>query len=141
MIKILFDESKEVHYVYLSDVFDDVVNQGLDLKDLGVDKAISAPLMELIKQRIKPPEVEIEGALTITSYASDGVKRVAAAIAVFQKCSDDLKVQYKGGGQYLVRVKGPDYRTVEKELQSAITILEKYTKKQKLSCAFERIKA
>ena len=137
----LFDESQDAHYVYLADAFDDVVNQGLDLTEQGINKKIATPLMELIRTRIKPPEVEIEGVLGVSSYAPDGIDLVRKSLIALRDAAENLTVAYKGGGKYIVRVKGPDYRTAEKTLQGAMDTFNKFAKKNKLGSSFERAKA
>jgi len=66
--KKLFEE-----YESLFDAFEEVSNDTLDLSEY-VDKKLAEELTELIKQRIKPPIVDIKGALTLKSYLPDGVE-------------------------------------------------------------------
>ncbi len=88
--------------------FNDVVNEGLSLKDYGI--TYSDQLEEIIKQRIKPPEVTIEGEFAIETYDSNGVDLIKD---VFKDVDSKITVFYKGGGKYGVSIKAGNYKDAD----------------------------
>ena len=67
-------------YEYLYPCFKDVVEKGLNLAGLGIRKDIADALATSIKEKIKPPSVEIKGELRLTSYESNGIEIVKEAL-------------------------------------------------------------
>ena len=97
---------------------------------LKIDNKLKKELEEIIKQRIKPVEVEVKGNLKLKSYASDGVNIIKESLKNAQdKGKDGLSIKYKGAGQYTMTVKSMDYKNAEKILdnsaKSAIGFIEK----------------
>ncbi len=116
-------------YNGLYHAFEEVVKDEKVLKDAGLPEKIVKPLIEVIKQRIKEPEVEIGGELSLKTYAPKGIEIIKEAI---KKADIDEKVtiSYEGGGKYKVMVKAPDYKKAEKLLdeatKNAIEFMEKH---------------
>ncbi len=110
-------------YEYLAQCFDDVVSESVNLEKLGIDANTAKILTEVVKEKIKPVEVQIKGKLDLVSYAPDGVEIVKHAL---KKAGDvnkeDIILKYVGAGKYSLLVKAPDYKEAEK-------LLEKSTKK------------
>ena len=88
-----------------------------------MNKEVIDHFLDLINQRIKLPEVEINGELNLTTLESDGV-------TILQKIFTDLKkvkgfgIKYKGGGVYTVYIKSKDYIVAEKILADGLKIIE-----------------
>lgn len=123
----------------MADLFDDVVNKGLDITKT-LKKELAVPLVELIKSRIKPPEVQIEGTLKIESYAPNGVDLIKDMLRETLLGQPNLATTYVGGGAYSMRVKAPDYRAAEKVLKAASDAVLAASKKNKMAAEFERQK-
>ena len=105
--------------------FNDVVNDDLKVSKYKIQ--LADELEEVIKQRIKPPEVEVEGTFTVSIYSEDGVEVIKEA---FSKVDPNIiKSSYQGGGRYKVSVKAPTYKEaediLEPEKKSVIEFLEK----------------
>lgn len=98
-------------YPYVYSCFEDVVNANLDLSTLGIDKVLADKLTEAVKQRIKPPQVIIDGVFTLTSYAPDGVERIKEALKPAQQKGVTLK--YLGGGKYKASFVAEDFKKAE----------------------------
>ncbi|MBR9690245.1 translation initiation factor IF-2 subunit alpha [Candidatus Woesearchaeota archaeon] len=122
--KTLFDNvfkaiENEYDSVYLA--FIDVVEGVLSINELGLDKKTSQKLEEVIRQRIKPKEVEIKGDLTLESFAPDGVEIVKKALINAEKSSDKVTISYEGGGKYRITVNAKEYKEAEEILKNTYT--------------------
>jgi len=90
------------------------------LSNLGIDKKWLKILGEVIKQRIKPAEVEITGKLKITTYAPDGIDIIKDSLRKAQDSSKGrISISYLGSGLYRFMTKAPDYKEAEKILKNA----------------------
>ncbi|PSG97050.1 translation initiation factor IF-2 subunit alpha [Thermoplasmatales archaeon SW_10_69_26] len=77
---------------------------------------------ELAEENISIPFVQITGYVDVTSPASDGVRKVQAALEAAGETEYedvDIEVQYVGAPRYRVRVTAPDYKIAEDELEEA----------------------
>lgn len=98
--------------------FEDVSYEDLDLhKKYGIDKKVAEALTELIKQRIKLPEISIALKADISTPAPDGVERIKKILQ--DVSSDELDVTYLGSGKYHFVTRGYDYKAAEKVLAEA----------------------
>jgi translation initiation factor 2 subunit 1 len=120
------------------DAFEEVSIDKLDLSKV-LDKKLAEELTELIKQRIKPREIEIGGELTITSHAPNGVEIVKEALKKAEAVKGKPVVKYKGAGVYTISVKSDDYKVAEKVLKRAIDEFLKFAKSKKAVAEFTRI--
>lgn len=84
---------------------------------LGLPANISDALNEAIMQRIKPPVVELNGKLSLTSYEPDGVSIVRDALR--QVLEQGALVSYLGAGTYLVKIRAEDYKSAEQLIARA----------------------
>lgn len=90
------------------------------LENLGIDKKYVKVLDEIIKQRIKPSEVEIIGKLKITIFAPDGIDVIKDSLKKAQEAGKDrIIINYLGSGLYRFMVKAPDYKEAEKLMKNA----------------------
>lgn len=90
------------------------------LESLGIDKKYIKILDEIIKQRIKPSEVEIIGKLKITIFAPDGIDVIKDSLKKAQEAGKDrISINYLGSGLYRLMVKAPDYKEAEKLMKNA----------------------
>lgn len=90
------------------------------LNELGIPKEISKSLIEIIKQKIRPPEVEVTAALELRSYASNGIDIIKSTLTgVVNKFEDKgykMKLRYISAPRYELVINASDYKTAEKEL-------------------------
>jgi len=125
-------------YPSLFEAFEEVVSDKLDLSKV-IDPKLAKPLTEVIKQRIKPPEVEVGGELTLSCHEPNGVELIKEALKKAEEIKDGPTIKYKGTGVYSIGVKSEDYKSAEKILKKALDALEKFTKKNKITQEFKRI--
>jgi translation initiation factor 2 subunit 1 len=129
-------------YEYLFECFEDVVADKVNLEKLGFDKKLAKELTELIKEKIKPQEVQIKGKLNLTSYASDGVEIIRQALKKAEDAGkENVELKYAGGGAYSIVVKSPDYKTAEKILEKCTEAAIKFIEKNEGIASFDRIEA
>jgi translation initiation factor 2 subunit 1 len=115
-------------YELLHLCFWDIVKGEVSLEELGIDKKKADIFTKVIKERMKPAEVFIEGDLTLKTYDSNGVEIIKNTLNEALD-GDNIVILVEGGGKYKIRVKAAEYKTAEKILQksvdNAISFIEK----------------
>jgi len=81
------------------------------IEDLKLDKETKETFTKIIKDKIKPPEVEISGIFKITSEAPNGIEIIKEILTKAQK--GDIKITYISAPKYRITVKASDYKTAE----------------------------
>jgi translation initiation factor 2 subunit 1 len=130
--------SKSTEYPSLHDLFEDFIVDESVLTELKLPKNIYDKLAEVIRQRIKPPEVEIEGEIRLKSFGPEGVDIVKDILVSAAKI-DSVKIKYKGGGSYAITVIYDNYKDAEKIMEKATDLIEQKAKKQDCEFSFQRI--
>ncbi|MBW2985992.1 translation initiation factor IF-2 subunit alpha [Candidatus Woesearchaeota archaeon] len=125
-------------YPTMFEAFEAVVSDTLDLSKV-IDAKLAKQLTELIKQRIKPPEVEIGGEIALSCHEPNGVELIKEALKTASETKGNLTIKYKGTGNYNIWIKSEDYKSAEKVLKKSLEALEKFTKKNKIKYDFKRI--
>lgn len=108
-------------YGALFPFFQDVVVEGDSLfKKLNINEKYYKPLVKVIQERIKAPEVIVEGIFELYCYDSDGIKNIKKIIKDMEKLAQkkeiDIKIIYVGAPNYRLMIKATDYKTAEKEM-------------------------
>ncbi|MEK6907096.1 MAG: translation initiation factor IF-2 subunit alpha [Nanoarchaeota archaeon] len=98
-------------YDSLMNCFNEIVNNNLDLKTLNIDGKVAEKLTELVREKIKPPEVTITGILKLESDASDGIDVIKKALSHVKK--NNVKITYLSAPNYRILIKAKDYKTAE----------------------------
>jgi translation initiation factor 2 subunit 1 len=129
--KLFLEVSKKAldSYPTLYSAFEDVVENGASLVDIGLDKKLASELEAIVKDRIKPKEVSISGDLTLESYEENGVDLISKIMDGLMKLDEKLSVQFLGAGKFKLEIVAPEYKEAEGILENAITHLEKGVKK------------
>ena len=110
-------------YPSLHGFFEDAAKDEKLLENLDIEKKWLNVLEEIIKQRIKPAEVEVTGKLKITTYAPDGIDIVKDSLKKAQESSKGrIGIIYLGSGLYRFMLKAPDYKEAEKIMKTASEI-------------------
>lgn len=107
-------------YSSLYECFEEVVNSKITLVELGIDVKSADDIIPIIHQRIKPPEVEIEGSLNLISQESNGIEIIKEALKLAQDTSEQIFVRYISAGHYHILVKAGNYQDAEKILKEAV---------------------
>lgn len=124
-------------YEGLYPFFEDFVDDQATFEDIELDKEIISELEEIIKQRIKPPEVTIDGEISLVCFDSNGLDTVKKAFKTVEKV-ENLEVKYIGGGKYSLSVKDSNYPDAEVVLKKALKSIEATLKKADYEFSFER---
>ncbi len=115
-------------YSSLTNCFKEIINDKTDLKELKIDQKIGEDLVNLVKERIKPPEVEITGTIKFESESSNGIEIIKKALNQNNK---NILISYISAPNYRLRITAGDYKTAEsilKKLQDNISVIAKQTK-------------
>jgi translation initiation factor 2 subunit 1 len=119
-----------VHYEYLFQAFEDIVEGLFSLeKDAKIEKKLAHQIEELVRERIKPKQVEIEGEIAITTFAPGGVTLVREALIAAREAAQPAEIRYLGGGHYRISVTAEEYKDAEKRLKAASDTVERAFKK------------
>lgn len=138
--KITTEAEKRGETIY--EFFQEVVQDEKILAALKLPAKESAALLEAITQRVKPPQVTIQGKLSLRSYAPDGVEVIRTALdKAHQTGKDAISIHYLGSGTYKLAVTTPDYKSAEKLLSSAVDAAIKHAEKAQGSGQFARMEA
>jgi len=104
-------------YGSLYDAFQRFVLDDEEIKELKLDKELEKLLLKTIQEKIKAPEVEVKGVLTLSCETSDGVEVIKNILLKAQK--GDIKITYLGAPKYKISVKASDYKTAEGIIKNA----------------------
>ena len=116
--------------------FNEIVNHNLDLKDLDIDKNIAEKITEVVKEKIKPPEVIISGILKLESDAPDGIELIKKAL--LQNKYENMKISYLSAPNYRLIVTSKDYKTAESLIKNISSSIIEAMKKLKGRAEFIR---
>lgn len=125
-------------YGTLFAAFEQVSRDELNLETL-VDKKIAKSLTDAIKARIKPPKVNINGNLKLTTYSSRGIEDIKEALSFAVKSGID--VHYLGAGTYRLSVEAPDYKEAEKKLKTGLDAVIDFCDKKDIQHEWQRAEA
>ena len=125
-------------YGMLNYAFSDVVENDADLKEQGVPDKYAGQLEELVRERIKPAQVSIEGDLTITSYEADGLDTIKKALKAFEETSDAINLRYLGSGAWRATITAPEFKEAEHHLKEASDAAKAITEKEGAEFSFKR---
>lgn len=130
--------SKEYDTLY--SCFEEVIESGISLSSLDIEKKIADELEEVIKQRIKPAEVEIKGTLKLVSYDSKGIDIIKNALDKTCTISKAISINYNAAGNYGLKVKAPNYQEAEEILKNATEKAIEFIKEHNGEASFTRDK-
>jgi translation initiation factor 2 subunit 1 len=134
----IFAEKFLKQYFYLFQVFDDVINGTISLKDY-IDQNTAEALEKTIKEKIKPKEIVVAGDLALSVWDEDGLKIIKDALTKAEK-DYALQIHYLGGGKYRMMIKGIEFKSVEKILKDASDQVLAVIKKSKGKAEYVRVK-
>ena len=134
IIDVLFED-----YDFLSEGFMDISEGKYDIKNLKLEPKLEKKLLELIKDKIKAPEISIKGHLNLTTYEEDGVEHLKKTFTkILKEMGDKFTFKYEGGGHYSVVLVRPNYETAEKDLKKFLDFVNtSFTENSDV--AFERV--
>jgi len=94
------------------------------LNEAGFEGDWNNVFVEVAKENVTPPFVQISGYLEIRCPAPDGIEKIKEALlAGMEGNEENLTVQYIGAPKYRVVVTASDYKAAEDELKDATNIV------------------
>lgn len=103
---------------------EDASRQGSEpLIKIGIPLNIAQTLAELAKEKIRPPQVEINGVLQLTSTKSDGVNIIKKALHSAQKTPTPntarIHIYTIAAPKYRLKIEAENYKEAESIIQKA----------------------
>ncbi|MCG7843969.1 MAG: translation initiation factor IF-2 subunit alpha, partial [Methanomassiliicoccales archaeon] len=109
----LVDKFETLYGAFESCAIDDSV-----LEDEELSGDWTTVFVEVAKENVTPPFVQISGFLELRSPAADGVDRIKAALKKGQESAEEeMEIQYIGAPRYRLVMTAPDYKTAEEALK------------------------
>ena len=114
-----------VEYDSLYDAFETAaIHGGEALDDVDIDEAAAEAIVAAARENVSVPYVDVTGYVDLTSAAPDGVDDIKAALSAAEGNGEvpeevELEVGYVGSPEYRIKVRAPDYKTAEAELEAA----------------------
>ena len=95
------------------------------LDDVDLDDDEVETIVETARQNVSVPYVNVTGYVDIECASPDGVDAIKAALEAAEGDGDipeeiDLEVTYVGSPEYRIRVKAPNYKTAESQLEESV---------------------
>lgn len=138
-----YEDAKKELVPILLEGYDSVYPALADLAEdklkVQVPKKWFEPLSAVVKEEIKPKQVEIRASLHLKSYAPDGIERVKKALKKVLELPG-ANVHYLGAPNYYINVVAADFKSAEKILKKAEDSLQDLSKKEKIEFTVERAK-
>ena len=112
-------------YESLYDAFEAAAISGDEaLEDVDVDADTVDAVVTAARDNVSGPYVDVTGYVDLESAAPDGVDDVRDALAAAGGNGEvpdgvELDVGYVGSPEYRIKVRAPDYKTAESQLESA----------------------
>lgn len=126
-------------YELLNEFFLDIVTEKIKQEKYEINDKIFETLIRVVKERIKPPKVEIKGEFILKSYAPDGVEIIKDAIDKgIKKYKDLVEMKYFGAGRYSVKITSENYKDAENILKFVTETITKNITKTKGIAEFKR---
>lgn len=88
---------------------------------LRIDDKLKPPLLNLIKNNLKSPLVNVTGYLELRNYEADGVNVIRESLEKIEnyKTECDIDVSYISAPLYRVKVRSKDYKSAERTLRDS----------------------
>ena len=118
----------------LSHAFYEISSKGEEvISNLKLPSKFTKPLVEVIKEKIKPPEVLVATQLILQNPESDGVEKIKKVLISAEEYSKKkefkIKIIYISSPKYRVESYAPDYRTAKEQLEQLCEKIQKEIKK------------
>lgn len=112
-------------YEYVFEAFDDVVSGELELEKIKVPAIHAKKMTELIKEKILPKKVMINGIILLTTFEEEGIELIKDLLNQAIKVDKErIIIKYSGNSQYRISVTADDYDEAERLLSEALSKLE-----------------
>ncbi|MGQ4890907.1 MAG: translation initiation factor IF-2 subunit alpha [Candidatus Njordarchaeia archaeon] len=112
---------------------EEVIKEGKEiLESVGIPEEWIDDVYEIIKQNVKPSEVELKKVLIVRTFAPDGINRIKSGFEKALKIAPkNITVEYLSAPRYLVKIKGYEWKEVDKIFKKLINTIENSIKDDK----------
>lgn len=125
-------------YDSLTQCFNEVITNNLNLFTLKLDKKLVEKLSATIREKIKPPEVQLKTKLSLESFQPDGIVRIKKILESIQKLDPGVQILYLGAPSYKLDLTSRDYKEAESRLKKITDATEKLAIQLHCRARFER---
>lgn len=121
-------------YGSLFGCFQDISAKGVTiLEELGIPNDVALAISEIVFDRIKPPEVKVDGIIVMETYSENGIndikKSIDSGLDFAKSKGIKSEVHYLGAPRYSLSVTAPDYKKADEYLRSvAASITDSFKK-------------
>ncbi len=120
--------------------FEAVIEEDYDLSVLGLEKKQTETIEKLIRERIKPKQVEIIGDVSIKTYEANGVETVKKALIMIGDVDKEkISIKYLGASKFRLSLTAHDYLEAEAILKKGLDFAEKFCEENKAEFNFKRV--
>ena len=137
----IYNKASKDDYDTLYSLFEDHVREEIDLKKYVSDKKVYDYLDEIVKHRIKLPEVEIKGIIKIRSNEPEGIEIIKKILEKGVIDKENISIAYKGGGKFSLKIRSEDYKEAEEMLKRSVSEMTGFAEKNNSMFSFERVEA
>jgi translation initiation factor 2 subunit 1 len=112
-------------FATMYDAFEAAAIHGTEaLEDVDLDDDARDAVVETARENVSVPYVTVTGYVDLECPSGDGVDHLKDALAAAEGNGEladevDLSVSYVGSPEYRIRVRAPDYKTAEAELEAS----------------------
>ena len=101
--------------------FEEVVFDEKTMKEEGFTGDWVKTFVDVAKENIQPPFVDIDGFFEISCPLPDGIVHIRDALTMAEKNKKvEVSIQYMGAPRYRLVVTAPDYKTAEEEMDGIV---------------------
>ena len=101
--------------------FEEAVFDEKTMKEEGFTGDWAKTFVEVAKENIQPPFVDIDGFFEISCPLPDGIVHIREALTMAEKNKKaEVSIQYMGAPRYRLVVTAPDYKTAEEEMDGIV---------------------
>jgi len=120
-------------YASLYEAFLDIVKTNKELKDINIQEEYRLAFLNLIREKIKLPEVSISGTLVLTCSKPNGIEiiknNIKKVIEMAKSKKYNVNIKYLSAPNYKIDVISNEYKTAEKIINEvtneAISLIKK----------------
>lgn len=95
----------------------------IDPRELKIPEYARQAFFDVATKNVEIPFVWMTSEIEMRSLASDGIERIKGALSESTKTGYEdveIEVKYMGAPRYMIRVKAPDYKIAQRELEVAM---------------------
>lgn len=109
---------------------------------LKIEKGLAAALVEVAAKNVRKARAEVDGIITLASYAPNGVEIVKKILSSFEKPKGaEAQILYLGAPKYQLRVVADDFKVADKAVESIVASILAAAKDAHAVAEFSRLEA